>query len=155
MNPLSNRVLIVDDQPGDLLWLLDLLSARGYEPTLATNEKEARARLKSVKEGAYVYALAIVDVGVATLPIEDLFLQDLDSQFFQDSKDTGIRLCNYARQELGLCAQALPIACLTVRDDNEVRNAMKSLKIPLFNRASSTPEESIRVFLENELEIVS
>ncbi len=150
-----NRILIVDDQPGDLLWLLDILRVRGYEYTLATNEKDARVELQSVKDGSASYALAIIDVGVATLPIEDLFLQDLDERFFEDSRDTGIRLCRYARRELGLSAKDLLMACLTVRDDDDVKEAMKELGIPLFNRAPNTAEESIRLFLEEKLKPVS
>jgi CheY-like chemotaxis protein len=155
MSPRSSRILIVDDQPGDLLWLLDILRGRGYGYTLATNEKDARAHLKSVKDGSDSYALAIIDVGVATLPIEDLFLQDLDEQFFEDARDTGIRLCRYTRKDLGLSAKDLPIACLTVRDDDAVKEAMKELDIPLFNRAPNTADESIRLFLEKKLAPVS
>jgi CheY-like chemotaxis protein len=146
-----NRILIVDDQPGDLLWLLDILRVRGYEHTLATNEKDARAQLEAIKKDATSYAMAIIDVGVATLPIEDLMFQDLDERFFEDSRDTGIRLCRYARKELGLSAKDLLIACLTVRDDDEVKEAMNELDIPLFNRAPNTADESIRLFLEERL----
>lgn len=151
MSPPSNHILIVDDQPGDLLWLLDLLHVKGYGHTLATNEKDARALLKSVKDGSESYALAIIDVGVATLPIEDLFSQGLDEKFFEDSRDTGIRLCRYARKDLAIPAKTLPLACLTVRDDDDVKEAMKELEIPLFNRAPNTQEESIRSFLEERL----
>lgn len=148
------RILIVDDQPGDLLWLLDILRVRGYEYTLATNEKDARAQLKSVKDRSASYPLAIIDVGVATLPIEDLF-QDLDERFLEDSRDTGIRLCRYARKELGLSVKDFFIVCLTVRDDEAVKEAMRELDIPLFNRAPNTADESIRLFLENKLKPVS
>src|ERR1700681_1251691 len=146
-----SQVLIIDDQPGDLLWLLDLLDARGYGHTLATNGKEGRARLAAVKAETEAYALAIIDVGVATLPIEDLMLEDLDDKFFQDSRDTGIHLCRYARKELGLSARDLPIVCLTVRDDDAVQDAMRELGIQLFHRAPHSSSESIRGFIEENL----
>src|SRR4051812_45154489 len=145
------RVLIVEDQVGDLYWLLDLIQSRGYEVVVATNEAAAQQRLRAVKEGTDSFRLAIVDVMVAIKDLKDL--ANLDEQFFEESKGTGIRLCHLARDEdkLGLTAEQLPIVCLTVRDDEEVREAMKTLGIPLYNKAPHTPSESIRVLIEERL----
>ncbi len=144
-----NQVLTIDDQVGDLLWLLDLIRSRGYGVVTATNEKEGRERLQAVKAGEESYSLAIIDVMMSTHPIEDLV--DLDEKFFEESRDTGIRLCRYARKELGISPQELPIACLTVRDDDDVSRAMGELDIPLFNRVPQSPEDSIRRFIEERL----
>lgn len=143
------RVLIVEDQVGDLYWLLDLIRSRGYEVVVATNEYAAKERLQAVKEGTDSFRLAIVDVMVAVKDLKDL--TNLDNRFFEDSKRTGIRLCHLARDKdkLGISAEELPIVCLTVRDDEEVRKEMKALDIPLYNKAPHTPSESIREFIEN------
>jgi len=142
-------VLVVDDQIGDLRWLLDLIRNRGYGVVLATNEKTARERFEAVKGGVENYTLAIVDVMVAVKDLMDLI--KIDEKFFEDSKDTGIRLCRYAREELGISADRLPIACLTVRDDDAVKSEMARLGIPLFNRAPYSPSESIRNLLDEKL----
>ncbi len=152
------RVFIVDDRIGDLVWLLDLIRSRGYEVVLATNEQAARQRLGAVKQGEESYVLAIIDVMVATHDLLDLIAlneKSLDEKFFSDSRDTGIRLCDYARRELGLSPQALPIVCLTAREDDEVKAAMQRLDIPLYHRASHSPEESIRSFIEERLPVLS
>ena len=142
-------VLIVDDQVGDLAWLIDLIRNRGYNIVVATNEEAANERLQAVKSRAESYVLAIVDVMIA---VKDLFsLISLDNQFFEDSRDTGIRLCRFARHELGITRNQLPIVCLTVRDDDEVRNSMRDLEIPLFNRAPGSAADSIRGYIERNL----
>jgi CheY-like chemotaxis protein len=142
-------VLIIDDQVGDLRWLIDLIHNRGHEIVLATNEGAAEERLRAVKQGTESYALAIVDVMIAVKSLSQLI--DLDEQFFDQSRDTGIRLCRLARRELGITAQQLPIACLTVRHGDEVRLAMNELGIPLFNRAASGAADSIRGYIEENL----
>jgi CheY-like chemotaxis protein len=147
--PTPRRVLIIEDQIGDLLWLLDLIRSRGYETVLVTNEDAARRRLEAVSRGEESYALAIVDVAVAIKDLADLIA--LDDQFFEDSQDTGIRLCRYARHELGLTPERFTLACLTVRDDLDVRREMKALQVPLFNKAAQSPAESIRGFIEQQL----
>lgn len=149
--PRPRHVLVIEDQIGDLLWLLDLIRSRGYEVVLATNEEAARKRLKAVSEGFDTYVLAIVDVAVAIKDLHDLI--SLDEDFFEESQSTGIRLCRYAREELGLTAERFAMACLTVRDDPEVKREMKKLRVPLFNKAaqSQNPAESIRGFIEQRL----
>jgi CheY-like chemotaxis protein len=155
-------VLIVDDQMGDLLWLLDLIQNRGYDVVVATNEEAAQERLRAIKAGTEAYALAVVDVMVAVKDLTRIATlgdhQDLtlDDKFFEDSRSTGIRLCQLARLELGIPAGQLLIACLTAREDDEVRNAMRELDIPLFHRAEySSSSDSIRSFIENNLPAVS
>lgn len=145
-------VLIVDDQIGDIGWLIDLIQSLGYLMVLATNEEAARKHLQEVKQGKASYALAVVDVMVAIKDLVDLM--SLDDKFFEDSRDTGIRLCRYARRELGLSPKELPIVCITVRDDQEVRTAMKDLGIRLFNRAPYGQEDSIRDYVEANLPAV-
>jgi CheY-like chemotaxis protein len=145
----TKRVFIVDDRIGDLAWLLDLIRSRGYEVILATNEQAARKQLERVKKDEESYVLAIVDVMVATHDLLDLVA--LDEKFFEDSRNTGIRLCEYARKELGISPEVLPIVCLTAREDEAVKTAMDELGIRLFHRAPPSPEESIRGFVEERL----
>jgi CheY-like chemotaxis protein len=146
------RVLIVDDQMGGLLWLLDLIQNRGYDVVIATNEEAARERLRAIKAATEEYAMAVIDVMVA---VKDLTqIAALDDQFFEDSRNTGIRLCQLARHDLQIPAEQLPIACLTAREDDEVRNAMRELEIPLFHRAEYTSSDSIRSFVEEQLPAV-
>jgi CheY-like chemotaxis protein len=146
------RVLIVDDQVGDITWLIDLIQDRGYVVVVATNEEAARKQLEAVRQGQASYALAIIDVMVAVKDLMDL--ATLDDDTFEVSRDTGIRLCKYARRDLGLSERDLLIACLTVRDDNDVKAAMRDLGIPLFNRAPYGPEDSIGDFVEAHLPVV-
>ncbi len=146
------RVLIVDDQMGDLLWLLDLIQNRGYDAVIATNEEAAQERFRAIKAGTETYALAVVDVMVA---VKDLTrIVALNDQFFENSRNTGIRLCQLARNGLGITAEQLPIACLTAREDDEVRNVMRELDIPLFHRAEYSSSRSIRGFVEVTLQAV-
>lgn len=143
------RVLIVDDQIGDLLWLLDLIQNRGHDVVIATNEEAAQERLKAIKAGTEAYALAVVDVMVAVKDMAQIAA--LNDQFFENSRNSGIRLCQLARRGLGIPAKQLPIACLTAREDDEVRNAMRELAIPLFHRAEYSSSGSIRGFVEEKL----
>ena len=146
------RVLIVDDQVGDIRWLIDLVQSRGYGVDLATNEAAAQKKLNTVKGGQATYALAIIDIMVAVKDLMDLLT--LDDKFFEASKDTGIRLCRYAREDLDLSVEVLPIVCISVRDDPDVKKALRELGIRLFNRAPYGQEESIREFVEKHLPIV-
>lgn len=148
----SSRVLIVDDQVGDISWLIDLIQDRGYLVVLATNEEAAMKQLDAVRQGHASYALAVIDVMVALKDLSDLVT--LDDEVLAASRDTGIRLCQIARRDLGLSEFNLPIVCLTVREDNEVKAAMRDLGIPLFNRAPYGPEESIREFIDTHLPAV-
>lgn len=144
-----SSVLIIDDQVGDIGWLIDLIQNRGYVVVLATNEEAAHKQLDRVKRGHTSYALVIIDIMVAVKDLMDLMT--LDERFFDNSRDTGIRLCKYARHELGLSPEDLPIICISVRDDNNVKEEMNVLGIRLFNRVPYGPEESIREFVEAHL----
>jgi len=138
---LNNKILIVDDQVGAVGWLEDWLEWRGYDVEILTNEEDARAALNAVQKKEAAYALAILDVMLPSRPIKEI--EAYDAAFFESSMNTGIRLCTYAREELGLGEQQLPIVCLTARQDDEVEIALKALGIPLFKRSN----EEIRGFL--------
>jgi hypothetical protein len=90
-----------------------------------------------------------MDIMVATHDLLDLVA--LDEQFFENSRNTGIRLCDYARRSLGISPEVLPIVCLTAREDEEVEAAMRQRDILLFHRAPNSPKESIRGFIEDRL----
>ncbi len=150
----SNGILLVDDHIGDISWLVDLLEARGYEVDQVTNEDAARRRLEGVKEslekGRATYVLAIVDIMVSTRDIMDLV--KLTEEFYAESKDTGIRLCQYARDELKISAEHLPIVCISARADLEnFKPQLDRLRISLFSRTPQTSGESIRDYLEENL----
>jgi hypothetical protein len=147
------RVLIVDDQVGEIVWLLDELRLRGCETVVVSDEDGARRHLKAVGDGRESYRAAIFDVMVAVKDLWELIDlgEDVDEDFFADSRDTGIRLCRYARGELGLTAEELPIACLTVRDDSAIHQAMDELDIPLYHRIPESWGESIETFLDRHL----
>lgn len=144
-----NHVLVVDDQLSEILGLLDEIRRRGYKPVVVTNKMSAEKKLRAVGEKKSCYAAAIIDVMVAIADLLDL--EGLDEQFFTDSRDSGIELCRLARQELHLSADELPIACLTVRDDDEVKAAMEELDIPRYHRIPQSSEESIFDFIQQYL----
>jgi len=152
----TQQVLIIDDQPGEILWLIDRIRHRRATAVVATNEGSGRAELSAVRGGERKYVLAIIDVMVAIKGLSELIAhdEDLDEEFFEKSTETGIRLCRYAREELGLTESELPIAVLTVRsEDSEVREAIgKRLGIPIYPRIpTSDPSPSIVDFLDQHL----
>lgn len=139
------RVLVVDDQAGGIEWLLDLVTNRGYEIDLATNERAAKSLLDLVRSGRKSYSLAIFDI---MLPTADLMeLADIEEDFYLASNDAGVRLCRYARQELGLSSKELPIICVSVREDEELRTVLAEFGIPLFSKIS----RQSRRFIVNSL----
>lgn len=142
-------VLIIDDQVGEILWLLDLLAHRGYEVHVVDNEKDGNAILDAIHRDETSYVAAIFDVMVSTLSIEEIIETQtkLDDQFFEDSKDTGIRLCHRVR-ELGL---NLPVACLTVREDDDIQEMSANLEIPVYHRIPKDESQSIQGFLDEHL----
>lgn len=145
----QNAVLIVDDQVEEILWLLKLLQDRGYGVIVAANEKDANHRLTAIHDGKENYAAAIFDVMVPLFSFEDIVSSQigLDDKFFEDSKDTGLRLCRRAK-ELGL---TLPIACLTVRKDAETDALRDETGIPIYHRIPLDESESIMSFIDQHL----
>ena len=146
----KGKVLVVDDNEFGIRWLLDLLKFHQYEAELVTNEESAMRKLELVQEKKLKYHLAIFDVMVATQRIEDV--EKLDDEFFRDSMDTGVRLCRYARLELGLSPSELDIVCISGRGDEDLVDATRRLGIPLFNRSQTT---AFRKFLKEKLSFES
>ena len=139
---------LVDDHLGDIRPLIQRLEWLGYSIDHFANEEAARGALETVSVGAATYALAIIDIMVSTKDIMDLV--DLDASFFENSQDTGIRLCEYARVVLGISDQQLPIICISARSDDNVKNALGALGISLYSRVPK-PDESIREYLDANL----
>ena len=146
----ARKVLIVDDQIGDIGWAMDLLRHYGYLIDVATNEEAACRRLEKVSRSELSYSLAIFDIMVATRDMEDLV--EIDEQFLEESRDTGVRLCQYVRTELQIPASMLPIVCISARDDDsELRYTLRKLGIPLFSRTPQNTEESLRHYIDKHL----
>ncbi len=135
------KVLLVDDQLRDIRPLIDLIESLGYSIDHFADEEAARGALEAVHRGREAYALALIDVMISTKDI--MKLVELDAAFFEDSQNTGIRLCDYARRELGISFGQLPIVCISGRNDDEVKNALAALGIPLFSRVPMPGDESI------------
>jgi len=147
-------VLVVDDQIGEILWLIKDLRARGFHVVHSTNERSAMRHFMAVREGQERYRLAIVDIAVATLDIEDMVREkvNLDSAFLKESAETGLRLCEFARRELKLSEKDLPIVCLSIRaKDKDVEDRLAPLGIQAFERDPQDPEQSIRGYLDRHL----
>ncbi len=141
----SSKVLIVDDNPGDITWLLDFVEWRGYEVDQVGNEETARGKLEAVQEQRAAYALAILDVMVSVKDIMDIV--DFDDSLYAESMDAGVRLCRYARQDLGISEEQLPMICISARDDEGLKEALAELGIRLFGRA----DRAVRDFLREKL----
>lgn len=151
-----HKVFIVDDQAGEIRSEIRRIKRRGYEIELATNERDARFGLEQVAADPSQYAAGIFDIMVATVDLETLLEMgegvDLAKEVFEPSIDTGIRLCRYVREELGLGADVFPIAALSVRDDDELKQALEKLRVPLYERGvDDTSERSIMRFIERYL----
>lgn len=146
----TRRVLVVDDQLGDIQWVIDLLEYHGFAVDVESNEVAARRRLERVKESTLSYALAIFDIMLGTQNMEELVV--IDPEILDDSKDTGVRLCQYARKELQIPSSTLPIVCISARDDDpELRYALRKLNIPLLSRTPQSVGESLRQYIEEHL----
>ncbi len=149
-------VFIVDDQPGEIRSLVRRIGAMRCDVELATNEMEAKAGLKQVKEHPDRYVAGIFDIMVATVDFETLLEMDDDvdlrEEVLEPSINTGVRLIDYARDELGLGADVFPIAALTARDDSDIEPLLKERGVPLYRRgASDDAEQSIMKFLHDNL----
>ncbi|MEZ4302779.1 MAG: hypothetical protein R3B70_48095 [Polyangiaceae bacterium] len=118
-------VLLIDDDIDDLMWLVERIEAMGFGFVCATNEAEARDRILAISEGRERYCLAVIDVMMATHSIEHVGM--VDEKFFKSSKESGVRLCHYARVELGISAAELPIAVYTARVDEQARQQIGAI----------------------------
>ncbi len=152
----GSRVFIIDDQAGDIGSLIRRITKLGYEIDLATNEQDAQEGLRQVAEDPQSYAAGIFDIMAAVVDLETLLEMgddvDLQKKVFEDPIDTGVRLCRYARQTLGLDAEAFPIAALSVREDSELKQALDELGVPLYRRAvEDASEHSIMRFVDRYL----
>lgn len=146
----AETVLLIDDEVGDLVWLVDRIEWAGYKFVCATNEQDARRRLRAVADGEERYVLAVIDVMMATHDI--LQVQLVDEKFFKSSKDSGIRLCRYAREELGIRASELPIAVFTARTDDEVKRKVGAIAdVELFFRDGAEGDGSLDQYVSDML----
>jgi CheY-like chemotaxis protein len=147
----KRKILLIDDRIGDIRWLVDDLEYRGYEVDQVANERDAKLMLEEIRRnldaGQESYSLAIVDIMVPIMDIMDLV--DLEDDFYEDSAKTGIRLCRYAREELRISEDELPIVCLSSRsDEEEIRRELEEIGIlKLFSRVPQSSKEDIRTYI--------
>ncbi len=144
----SPRVLLIDDQRGDILPLIQRIEWLGYGIHHVAKKDAAIRALDDVSTGAANYVLGIIDVMIATRDIKDLM--HLDRRLFKDSLDTGVHLCRYARNKLRLTEEQLPIVGITSRTDDSVKKEFDALGIRLFSRVPE-PEDSILDYLGSHL----
>lgn len=148
----KGTVLIVDDQ--DVEWLIDIIRDKGYTTILESTEFDAKECLRrtaeDIKSKGGIYKLAIFDVMVAIKSLTEA--EDLDDFFDEESKDSGIRLCRYVRETLELTEKELPIVCLSLREDQDLKHKLRMMNISLFYRAAQDEDEnSIIPFLDKHL----
>jgi CheY-like chemotaxis protein len=152
---MRKTVLLIDDRIDDISWLVDDLNARGYEVDQVTNEKAARKKLEEIKKalgkGQRLFLLAILDIMIPVMDIMELI--DISDDFFEDSAKTGVRLCRYARKDLGITEEELPIVSLTARsDDVEIRQELEEIGIQgIFGRLPQSNEDNVRKCLDRFL----
>ncbi len=147
---MRQRVLLVDDQPTEIEWLIYRLHKRGYEVVLATNEKAALRELHALESGQVQYRAGIFDIMVAIDDLASLIEMDDEvdvGDILHQSLDTGVRLCRVARCDLELRESEFPIAAISVRDDDELRSSLEELGITLFKRDAQS-QKSIMSFVD-------
>lgn len=138
-------VLVVDDRAIEMSWLTASLMSNGFEVKVVTTEEAAKVALMQMAEGKVSYAFAIFDI---MIPVKDMMeLVSLETSFYEDSRDTGLRLCWFARKVLRLSEGSLPIACISARNDPMLLESLAELNIPLFPRTPSGPGASIEDFV--------
>jgi CheY-like chemotaxis protein len=143
----KTSVLLVDDRIGDITWLIDLLESYSSSIDLVSNEVDARERFSRFEKGSVFYRLAIVDIMVSVKSVMDLV--QLDESFYAESSKTGLRLCSYAREELGICKKALPIVCISARaDDEDIRQELERLGVPLYSRVPQSSEDDLGGYID-------
>lgn len=152
-----STVLIIEDQPGDLSWLADLLRSRGYQVVEATNGQAGLDMLDRVHEalgeGSSPFILGIFDIMVATNDIRDL--STIGDDFLEKSKRMGLDLCRYARQTLKIPAKQFPIVCHSaLSEDPEVIEELERLEIPRFNKNPRENQPSIRDYIKKNLPVI-
>lgn len=142
------RVLLVDDHLGDIRPVIHHLEWLGYAIEHVANKEAAQRVLESVAEGKAEFALAIIDIMVSTRDISDL--ADIDASFLADSQNTGLRLCEYAREELSIPEEQLRIVCLSARSDDDAKDTLHGLGISLYGRVPK-PDWSILDYIDAHL----
>ena len=148
---MPEKIVIVDDRIHEIDWLTEFLEDElGRDFVLKTNEKDTREHFELLLEAnpdrSALYALAIVDIMIPVAGMEDLVV--LDEEYLMSSRDTGIRLCKFLRNELLITAEDMPIIVISARGDEELIREMRALGVPLFSR----DDLEIRQYIKNILE---
>lgn len=153
MSQEASVVLLIEDQVGDLFWIIDLVQARGYQVEAARNEEDARMALAQVAANPGRYALVLIDVMMATIDINRVLREpNLDPKALEPSPEAGIRLAQYLREELRVTPQQVAVICCTAKhEDAKVRRIMEELDIPVYDRYARAQESSLRTWLKTNL----
>lgn len=146
------KVLMIEDNIGDMRWLIPVLQRRGYGVTVVSSELDARVELERAASGEEQWALVVLDIQLATRGSRDFEkMTKAEIEALPPSKDSGIRLARYARQSLGLDERKLPIVCASIRPDEALARAMAALGIPQLSRDDSDENTSLRHYVEHWL----
>ncbi len=143
------QALIIDDQIGDLMWLVDLLQHLGWVVRVAETEKAALTRLDAFAAGDESYDLVVLDVMIATHTVDELMAKpELVERALESPIDAGIRLARHIRRQSTLVNTE--VVCCTVRDDDDVYAAMDAAGIQIYSRDDEDPDSdrpSLRTLL--------
>lgn len=150
----KNLVLLIDDLPDSVRWIRAIALKRGYEVQNVTDRKAAYEALNRVRDGSLGARLAVVDIMMSVASIWDLLgdeTQRLDEEYFDDSRKSGLKICRYARETLHLSQSDLPMACYSVRDDDEVLRELLALGVPHHKKDTRGSNETLRQWLDELL----
>ena len=143
----NREVLIVDDKPHELFWLTKILKEEhGCTIQHLANEKDAKDHLDFLVEGDRMpYALGIIDIMIPVAKLEDLF--EIDDNFLEKSRNTGLRVCRHIRQKLKITANTLPLIAISARGDNELIDQLQEIDICFFSRDDQNIKDHLQEIL--------
>lgn len=124
MHESKNTVLIMDDEPHVLDWLIEYLEAKGYEVKIVTNVDEAISELNEM-----IFRVTIFDLNV---PASDVVKKILEERGNVYTKYRGLYAAVYARSKGHRGRQVI---VYSVHDSEEVRNECKRIEIQYLIKA--------------------
>ena len=121
----TKTILMVDDEPWFVEPLKDALEFEGFDVVSVANGGAAIDRLKAASPGI---DLVLLDIMCDPGALEG------DTQ---DGTRTGVVLAKYIRETLGRDSATLPVLCVTVLTDDDVKADMELLGIELLTKGNT------------------